>query len=425
MHEKNAQEVVTEQAQRARRAARVLANLSLDERNDALRVLAQALRANSASIVEANALDRQRALGHGTPSNIIDRLLLDDSRLEACALALEDLLALEDPLGKVVEGRTIAAGLGLRRVTVPLGVVGMIYEARPNVTVDAAGIGLKTGNAMLLRGSSLALETNRVLIDVMSKGLLANGFPDDALQMVDATDRESVRALMHLHGKVDVLIPRGGAGLIATVVTESTVPVIETGTGNCHIYLADDADPEKACAITLNAKTQRDSVCNAAESLLVDSECATTILTRVGAELVQAGVELRADTRSRELLESAGIACVAASKEDFGTEFLGPIMSVAVVDGIDRAIAHINKYGTGHSEAIVTESLEHAHQFQRDVDAAAVYVNASTRFTDGALFGLGAEIGISTQKLHARGPMGLSALTTTKCLIDGSGQIRQ
>ncbi len=367
----------------------------------------------------ANAEDVARAEAAGTATNVVDRLRLTDARLEAMAAGLREVAGLPDPVGEVVRGSTLANGLELRQVRVPFGVVGMIYEARPNVTADAAGICLKSGNAVLLRGSSSAASSNAAIVAALRAAVGSSGLPADSVQLVPATSRDTVTALMRARGLVDVLIPRGGAGLIQAVVEGSTVPVIETGVGNCHVYVDAAADLDQALAIVLNAKTQRTSVCNAAESLLVHADLADDFLPRVVAALQGAGVTVHGDPTAARL---DGV--VPASEEDFAAEYLSLDISVAVVDDVDAAIAHIRRFSSGHSEAILTRDHGTARRFVAAVDAAVVLVNASTRFTDGAEFGFGAEIGISTQKLHARGPMGLPEMTSTKYVVTGDGHVR-
>jgi glutamate-5-semialdehyde dehydrogenase len=351
---------------------------------------------------------------------LIDRLALDPNRVSGMAAGLRQVASLPDPVGEVVRGYTLPNGLELRQIRVPLGVVGIIYEARPNVTVDAAGLALKAGNAVLLRGSSSARTSNARLVEILADAGCSAGLPKDAVQLVPGTDHDSVKELMRARGLVDVLIPRGGASLIASVVEESTVPVIETGVGNCHVYVDADADLDMALAITLNAKVQRPSVCNAAETLLVHRDVAAEFLPRALAELRQAGVTVHGD----EAVGAHDPATVAATDEDWATEYLSLDLAVRVVDSLDEAVEHIRRWGSGHTEAIVTTSATAARQFVARVDSAAVVVNASTRFTDGEQFGFGAEIGISTQKLHARGPMGLPELTSTKYVVTGEGQLR-
>lgn len=391
-------------------------------RVEALEAIAKALRSDVEPILAANAEDVAEARRVGTPEALVDRLTLTEERLSSIADAAAAIARQPDPLGEIESGRTLADGIRIQRVRVPLGVVGMIYESRPNVTVDAACLALKTGNVLILRGGSSALRTNTRLMESMRSALSSVGLEPDLIQLIESTDRAETRDLMKATGLVDVLIPRGGASLISTVVTESTVPVIETGTGNCHIYIEKTADPSTITPIVMNAKTQRPGVCNAVETLLVDDAVAAEVLPELSHELLEAGVELRGDERVRGIL--AGENIVAATEEDWETEFLDLILAIRVVDGVDEAIAHINTYGTGHSESILTSDYTASERFLDRVDAAAVYVNASTRFTDGEVFGLGAEIGISTQRLHARGPMGAEALTTTKYLCRGDGQVR-
>ena len=414
--------VVRDLAQRARVASRSLALLTRAEKDAALLALADAVAAASDQVVAANGEDLQRGREGGMADGLLDRLTLDAGRVAAVAQALRDLAALPDPVGEVVRGSTLANGLQIRQIRVPMGVVGMIYEARPNVTVDAAGLGLKSGNAMILRGGSAAASTNRALVSVLREALQAHGLPQDCVQLLEG-GHDAVRALLTARGLVDLLIPRGGAGLIQTVVTESTVPVIETGVGNCHVYVDVAADLGKALAITLNAKTHRPSVCNAAESLLVHRGIAEEFLPKALADLAAAGVTLHGDERVVEL-SPQGVEVQPATDEDFDCEYLAMEMSVAVVDDVDAAMEHVRLHGSGHTEAIVTEDRAAARRWTAEVDAAAVIVNASTRFTDGGEFGFGAEIGISTQKLHARGPMALPELTTTKWVVEGDGQIR-
>ncbi|RIJ77114.1 glutamate-5-semialdehyde dehydrogenase [Nakamurella silvestris] len=407
-------------AARSRSAAADLALLSSASKDRALQTMAAALRSQVAAILSANALDVAAAEAAGTPESLIDRLRLTEARVEGMATGLEDLLALPDPVGQTVRGSVLPNGLSLQQIRVPLGVVAIIYEARPNVTVDATGIALKSGNAALLRGSASAWESNRVLVDILSAAAVSAGLPADTVQLVPGTDRESVSHLMTARGLVDVIIPRGGAGLIKAVVEGSTVPVIETGVGNVHVFVDASADLEMAEAIVLNAKTRRPSVCNAAETLLVHTDVAETAIPRLVGALGAAGVTVHADDRTAALV--AGTVPVTAA--DYDTEFLSLDIAVKVVDSLDDAIAHIRAHSTGHTEAIVTGDLAAARAFTARVDAAVVVVNASTAFTDGGEFGFGAEIGISTQKLHARGPMGLAELTSTKYVLNGTGQIR-
>ncbi len=417
-------EYVHDVARRARAASRELALLTRGQKDAALLALAEALDAGTEQVVTANREDVERERAGGMSEGLLDRLTLTPERVQAVAQALRDVAALPDPVGEVVRGSTLANGLTIRQVRVPMGVVGMIYEARPNVTVDAAGLGLKSGNAVILRGGAAAGRTNEALVTVLREALTAHGLPADAINLLSRGGREAGRALMTARGLVDLVIPRGGASLIQTVVTESTVPVIETGVGNCHVYVDAAADTAMALAITTNAKTHRPSVCNAAESLLVHQDIAADFLPKALAELAGAGVVLHADERARSYAEQAGVSADAATEEHFATEFLALELSVAVVDDLDAALAHVQHYSSGHTEAIVTQDRAAARRWAQEVDAAAVMVNASTRFTDGGEFGFGAEIGISTQKLHARGPMALAELTTTKWVVEGDGQIR-
>ena len=401
---------------RARLAQRQLPS---GPREAGLNAVAAALRADARTILEANALDVAAEIDAGTPAPLVDRLRLDEERLEAVAAACEQVAALPDPLHRVARGWRLEAGLDVREVTVPFGVVGMIYESRPNVTVDAAALAIKAGSAAVLRGSASALRSNRALVAAMRRGLVGAGLPADAVQLIDSPERRYVTELLSARGRVDLVIPRGGASLITHVVETAKVPVIETGVGNCHVYVHSDADLASAAAIVRNAKVQRPGVCNAAETLLVDVEVAAAFLPRVADALRAEGVRLRGCERARAVVEME-----PAGDDDWAEEYLDLILAVRVVDGVDDAIEHIDRWGSGHSEAIVTASREAARTFQERVDAAAVYVNASTRFTDGFVFGFGAEIGISTQKLHARGPMGLEHLVTRKYLVDGDGQVR-
>jgi glutamate-5-semialdehyde dehydrogenase len=410
---------VAELAQRARVASRDLALATRADKDAALQAMADALEAAADEVLAANVDDVRRAEDAGTEPHLVDRLRLTAERVAAMADGLRDLAALPDPVGEVVRGSTLANGLELRQVRVPFGVVGMIYEGRPNVTVDAAGICLKSGNAALLRGSSSAAASNATLVDILRRAIGDAGLPADAVQLVPADSRETVKQLMRARGLVDVLVPRGGAGLIQSVVEESTVPVIETGVGNCHVYVDAAADLDMALAIVLNAKTQRTSVCNAAESLLVHADVADAFLPRVVAALQDAGVTVHGDPA---FASYDGV--VAAGDDDFGREYLSLDIAAAVVPDLDGALDHIRRYSTGHTEAIVTGDQRAARRFVAEVDAAAVLVNASTRFTDGGEFGFGAEIGISTQKLHARGPMGLPEMTTTKYVVTGDGHVR-
>ena len=415
---------VLEAARRARAAAVELRTLTRDQKDAALLAMADALDAATPQLVTANAGDVERARADGTAEAIVDRLTLTPERIAAIAQALRDVAALPDPVGEVIRGYTLPNGLQVRQVRVPLGVVGMIYEARPNVTVDAAGLCLKSGNAALLRGSSSAASSNAALIDVMRVALVTSGLPADAVQQVPGVSHDSVTELMTARGLVDVVIPRGGAALIQNVVTNSTVPVIETGVGNCHVYIDKDADIDKAVAILLNSKAQRVSVCNAAETVLVHREIADAFLPRALAELKDSGVTIHGDDRFALHATGTGIGFVPVTDEDWAEEYYSLDIAAGVVDSIDDALVHIRRWSSGHTEAIVTDSQSAAQHFIAGVDSAAVMVNASTRFTDGGEFGFGAEIGISTQKLHARGPMGLTELTTSTYVVTGDGHIR-
>ncbi|MEE8716858.1 MAG: glutamate-5-semialdehyde dehydrogenase [Coriobacteriales bacterium] len=416
-----------EKATRAHEAAATLRTTSDHQRSDAIRRAADAVERATDRIVEANAGDMARARAEGMSEPLQDRLLLDERRVGDIARSMREVAAQPDPLGRVLLGRTLASGLRMEQVTVPLGVVAMVYEARPNVTADAFSLCMRSGNACVLRGGSAAHDSCAAIADACRQGVEQAGLPGDAVQLIDATGERGhaeTEALMRANGLVDVLIPRGGARLIQSCVRNATVPVIETGTGNCHVYLHATADPLMAVNVTVNAKTQRPGTCNSAESLLVDLEAADVLLPPVLAALAERGVELVGDEMARSIAAAQGVPMGAATERDWGTEYLALKMSVRCVSGVDEAIAHINRYGTGHSEAIVTSDYAAAERFLAGVDAAAVYVNASTRFTDGGVFGLGGEIGISTQKLHARGPMGAEALTTTKYLLRGNGQVR-
>jgi glutamate-5-semialdehyde dehydrogenase len=406
-------------ARRAREAAYDLAVAPRAAKDAALSAMADALLAATADVLAGNRLDVTLARSQGTPDALVDRLRLDEGRVAAMAQGLRDVAALPDPVGEVVRGSTLANGLELRQVRVPFGVVGMIYEARPNVTVDAAGICLKSGNAVLLRGSSSARRSNEALVEVLREAAGAGGLPADVVQLVPGEGHESAKALMRARGLVDVLVPRGGAGLIRSVVEESTVPVIETGVGNCHVYVDAAADLDRALAIVLNAKTQRPSVCNAAESLLVHADVARAFVPRVVSALQAAGVTVHGDEAF-----AAHDGVVPAGEDDHAAEYLSLDMSAAVVPDLEAAVRHIRRYSSGHTEAIVTDSQAAARRFAAAVDSAVVVVNASTRFTDGGEFGFGAEIGISTQKLHARGPMGLPEMTYTKYVLTGDGHVR-
>ena len=406
-------------ARRAREASVELALATRAAKDAALHAMAAALEAGTAGILEANGADVDAARAAGILEAVVDRLRLDEDRVRGMADGLRDVAGLPDPVGEVVRGSTLANGLELRQVRVPFGVVGIIYEARPNVTADAAGLCLKSGNAVLLRGSSSAAGSNAEIVRVLREAVASTGLPADAVQVVPGEGHEPAKTLMRARGLVDVLIPRGGAGLIRSVVEESTVPVIETGVGNCHVYVDRDADLDQALAIVLNAKVQRPSVCNAAESLLVHADVADEFVPRVVRALQDAGVTVHGDERF-----AAVDGVVPATDEDWDREYLSLDIAAAVVPHLDTALAHIRAHSSGHSEAIVTDSQQAARRFTAEVDAAAVLVNASTRFTDGGEFGFGAEIGISTQKLHARGPMGLPEMTSTKYVVTGAGHVR-
>ena len=424
VHAQDERALVRSTAERARAAAVQLRTLTRNQKDAALLAMADALEEAIDAIVTANADDVERARATGTSEAIIDRLTLSGPRITAIADALRDVAALPDPVGEVVRGYTLPNGLTVRQVRVPLGVVGMIYEARPNVTVDAAGLCLKSGNAALLRGSSSAASSNAALVEVMRSALVGAGLPADAIQLVPGETHESVDHLMKARGLVDVLIPRGGEGLIRNVVENSMVPVIETGVGNCHVYIDKDADIDKAVTILLNSKAQRVSVCNAAETVLVHRDIADAFLPRALAALRDAGVTIHGDDRFALHATGANITFESVTDEDWAAEYYSLDIAAGIVDSIDDALEHIRTWSSGHTEAIVSDSQTAIQQFIAGVDSAAVMVNASTRFTDGGEFGFGAEIGISTQKLHARGPMGLPELTTTTYIVTGDGHIR-
>jgi len=412
---------VTEKARRAKEAARRLAYMSTREKDAGLLAMAGALEANMAEILAANAQDLEAGRAKGLSGALLDRLMLNEARVKEMAQGLRDVVGLPDPVGEIAAMWLRPNGLEVGQMRVPLGVIGMIYEARPNVTVDAAGLCLKAGNAVVLRGGSEAIRSNTAVTRIIAQAAYAAGIPEGAIEFIDRTEREAAQVLMRLNEYIDVLIPRGGAGLIQTVVKTATVPVIETGVGNCHTYVDEFADLSKAESIVINAKCQRPGVCNAMETLLVHRSVASSFLPAIAARLKERGVEIRG---CPETLKHVPWAAPAA-EDDWYTEFLDLILSVRVVAGLEEAIDHIYRYGTKHSEAIVTENYTNARRFLKRIDAAAVYVNASTRFTDGGQFGFGAEIGISTQKLHARGPMGLKELTTIKYIVFGDGQVRE
>lgn len=411
---------VTDICKLAKEASRALALASSEEKDRALRLMADAIEQQAGAILDANKQDMQAARADGVGESLLDRLMLSPERIMAIAGSLRQIAAQKDPVGEVVAGWKLGNGLEVRQVRVPIGVVGIIYEARPNVTVDAAGLALKAGNASVLRGGSMAAKSNHALSDVISQSARQAGLPDGCIQSLAGVDHSEVGELLSENRYVDLVVPRGGVKLIEAVVRNATMPVLWAGAGNCHIYAHEDADADTARDIVVNAKTQRPGVCNAAETLLIHSARLAELGKTLCEALAAKGVEIRADERIREVYPAAK----AATEEDWGTEFLDLIIAVKAVDSLDEAIDHINTYGSLHSEAIITQDYAAARAFQAQVDAAAVYVNASTRFTDGAEFGMGAEIGISTQKLHARGPMGLTALTSVKYVIDGSGQIR-
>ncbi|HHZ16519.1 MAG TPA: glutamate-5-semialdehyde dehydrogenase [Clostridia bacterium] len=414
-------EELRKKGERAKEAAFLLSTLSTEKKNQALSKMASALEEQQPKILAANEIDMAAAEAKGVGKALLDRLALSAARIKDMADGLRALVALPDPVGQVEAFWKGAQDIEIGRMRVPLGVVGIIYEARPNVTADAAGLCLKAGNAVILRGGSDALHSNIAITEVLAEAVLASGLPDGSIQLIEDTSRETATQMMKMNGYLDVLIPRGGAGLIRSVVENATVPVIETGIGNCHIYVDSAADLQMAEEIVINAKTQRPGVCNAAETLLVHEKVAGEFLPVIAEKLLQCGVELRGDDLTRKYVS----VVKAAAEEDYQTEYLDLILAVKVVGSAEEAMEHIRRYGTKHSEAIVTENYSTARQFLQKVDAAAVYVNASTRFTDGFQFGFGAEIGISTQKLHARGPMGLKELTTVKHIVYGQGQARK
>ena len=413
-------EMLEKLGQNAKDAEVVLRNLSTNDKNRTLETVAQALTDHTEEILKANALDVENGKKNQMPEGLIDRLMLNADRIGGMADGLRQIVGLEDPIGEVTGMKKRPNGLLIGQKRVPLGVIGIIYEARPNVTSDAFGLCFKTGNVVILKGGSDAIHSNTAIVKCIREALVSAGITENAIQLIEDTSRETAAEFMKMNQYVDVLIPRGGRGLIRAVVNQSTIPVIETGTGNCHIYVDETADLQMAADIVINAKTQRVGVCNACESLLVNRRVKDEFLPVLAERLKEKHVEVRADKDAGELMPGA----VPATEEDWGTEYLDYILSVKVVDSVEEAIAHINRYNTKHSEAIITNDYVHAQKFLDEVDAAAVYVNASTRFTDGNEFGFGAEIGISTQKLHARGPMGLLALTTTKYIIYGNGQVR-
>lgn len=417
-------ELVLRTCRAAREASRSLAGAPRAVKDAALHAVADALEAAAGRVVAANSVDVAREEASGMAAGLLDRLRLDADRVAAIAADVRAVAALPDPCGEVVRGQRLPNGLRLQQVRVPMGVVAMIYEARPNVTVDAAALALKSGNAVVLRGGSAALESNVVLVEVVREALVAQGLPADLVATVDPWGREGAAVLMRARGLVDVLIPRGGAGLIQAVVEGSTVPVIETGVGNCHVYLDASADPDVARRIVLNSKTHRVGVCNAAETVLVHADASEGLLGDVLADLHEAGVRLHVDDRAAAAAAARDVPVERATDDDWAAEYLALEVAVGVVDSLDDALAHVRRWSSGHTEAIVTADLAAAQRFSSEVDSAAVMVNASTRFTDGGQLGLGAEIGISTQKLHARGPMGLAELTTTRWIVHGEGHVR-
>ena len=410
-----------ELATKAKEAKYQVALLPTEVKNKAILAVADALEKNNEDIIKANAIDMENGSKKGLSQGLLDRLKLDEGRISGMAEGLRQVAALDDPIGKTTENWERPNGLKIAKRLVPIGVVGVIYEARPNVTADVFGLCFKTGNSVILKGGSDALESNKAIVKIIKAALEKENVPVDAITLIEDTTRESTNQLMRMNGYVDVLIPRGGAGLIKSVVENASVPVIETGSGNCHIYVDSEADIDMAISIIINAKTQRIGVCNACESLVIHEDIAKELLPKLNTALKEHGVQIFADEKSIGFMEGAE----AATENDFATEYLDYIISVKTVSSVEEAIAHINKYNTGHSEAIITNNQLNADKFLDGIDAACVYVNASTRFTDGFEFGFGAEIGISTQKLHARGPMGLLALTSYKYTIHGNGQIRK
>lgn len=406
--------------QKAKKVSQDICILSTKEKNECLRLMAKELLDSKGEIIKANEIDIEEAKKKNISKSLIDRLYLDEKRIEDMAKGLMEIIELPDPVGEVISMWKRPNNLQIGQKRVPIGVIGIIYESRPNVTCDASGLCLKSGNATILRGGSDAINSNKAIVKALRAGIKKSNLPEDVIQLVSDTNREIVEEMMKLNGYIDVLIPRGGANLIKSVVKNATIPVIETGTGNCHIYVDESADFDKAIEIIINAKTQRPGVCNAAEKLIIHENIAKEFLPKVVEALREKNVEIRGDEKSKRIIDDI----ILAEDEEWDREYLDYIICVKVVKGVDEAINHINNHGTKHSEAILTESYKNSQKFLERVDAAAVYVNASTRFTDGSEFGFGAEIGISTQKLHARGPMGLKELTTTKYIIYGNGQIR-
>ncbi|WP_432404635.1 glutamate-5-semialdehyde dehydrogenase [Wukongibacter sp. M2B1] len=417
----NARDYVIEKAKSAKEAARKMTTISTNVKNAALEAMAEALIDNKALILSANEKDIENGRQKGLSQYMLDRLLLNDQRIKGMADGLRTVASLRDPIGEAVKMWKTENNLQIGQIRVPLGVIGMIYESRPNVTVDAAALCVKAGNAVILRGGSEAINSNITLANIIKKAAEENGLPKGCIEFIEVTDREAVNEMMGLNRYIDVLIPRGGAGLINAVVKNATVPVIQTGVGNCHVFIDESAEIKMAHDIVINAKTQRPAVCNAIETILVHKNIALSALPKIAESLISYGVEIRGCERTQEILKDIK----PAAEEDWATEYLDYIVAIKVVESIDEAIEHIFEYGTNHSEAIVTNDYTKAQRFLREIDASAVYVNASTRFTDGSQFGFGAEIGISTQKLHTRGPMGLEELTTIKYIIYGEGQIRE
>ena len=412
--------MIKEQLKEAKKACRFMQNVKPKVKNKALKNISEALIQKSELIIQENQKDIAEAKNNGIKESMVDRLLLNKERIEAMAKDILKVIDLQDPIGTLVREIKRPNGLVIQQIRIPLGVIGVIYESRPNVTCDAAGLCLKSGNATILRGGSDAINSNKAIVKALRNGIEKSGLPKDAIQLVSDTDREVAQKMMRLNEYIDVLIPRGGENLIKSVVKNATIPVIETGTGNCHIYVDESADFNMAIDIVLNAKTQRPGVCNAAEKLLIHENISKEFLPKVVKALREKNVEIRGDEKSKEVVDDI----ILAKDEEWDKEYLDYIIAVKIVENVDEAIKHINNHGTKHSEAIITESYKNSQKFLERVDAAAVYVNASTRFTDGSEFGFGAEIGISTQKLHARGPMGLKELTSTKYIIYGNGQIR-
>ncbi|GAB6099071.1 glutamate-5-semialdehyde dehydrogenase [Halanaerocella petrolearia] len=414
-------EKITQQCKEAKEAEKDLANLGAEVKNQALLAMADALEERDEEILVANEKDMEYGRDNGLSDSLLDRLLLTEERISKMAQGLREVAQFSDPIGEMLEMKKRPNGLKIGKVQVPLGVIGIIYEARPNVTVDAAGLCLKAGNTVVLRGSSSAIHSNKAIVNVISRAAYDAGLPEGSIQLIQSTERKAVEVMFELNDYLDVLIPRGGEGLIQAVVNNSTVPVIETGVGNCHTFIDSQADLEKAGPIVINAKTQRTGVCNAMETLLVHQDVAEEFLPSIIEELRQRDTLVKGDEKVQQIVSNVE----EATEEDWATEFLDYTLAIKVVEDLDEALDHIDQYSTSHSEAIITENYTKAHKFLDVVDSAAVYVNASTRFTDGGQFGLGAEIGISTQKLHARGPMGVNELTTTKFIVFGDGQIRE